>query len=141
MTVEQQNPKTKATGKEASRSLHKSDLVVPLFIFSGFGATYVTFMSIVASIYDSHGHSTSRLVTVYGPALIYLPCFLIALLRPRWTSIPLWLCSVSLLVVGYIQSQHPADAGPFRPSLGMLLIPALAQLARLFRNSLPSART
>lgn len=134
MTVEQQNRKTGTSGEKASRAFHKSDLVKPLFIFSGFGATYVTFMTIVASIYDSHGHSMSRVAYVYGPALLYLPCFLIALLRRRWMSIPLWICSLSLLVVGFIQSRHPAEAGPFQPGIGMLFIPALAQLARFFRS-------
>jgi hypothetical protein len=134
MTVDQQNPKTKTSGKKSSRSFHKSDLVVPLFIFAGFGATYVSCMTVVASIYDPQGHAIGRLVTFYAAPLLFLPCFLVALLRRRWMSFPLWLCSFAMLLIGFIHSHQPANAGPFRPSIGILFIPALVQVARLFRG-------
>jgi len=134
MTVEERKPVTPATDKKESRGLHKSDLVVPLFVLSGFGASYVTFMTIVASMYDPQGHALARLVTCYGAPLLFLPCFLLALLRRRWMSVPFWICSFTMLAIAVVYSHNPSAAVPFRPNIGMLFIPALAQLARLFRG-------
>jgi hypothetical protein len=134
MAVEQQNPTIEATSGKTSHGFHRSHLVVPLFIFAGFAATYVTLMTMVAVAYDLKGHARTNVVSHYGPELLFLPCFLLAMVPRRWMSVPLWLCSLLLLVMGLIDSHEPANSGAFQAGIGVLVIPALAQLARFFRG-------
>jgi hypothetical protein len=135
MSVETDNPKRAKKDKQARRSLQRSDLAVPLFVFSGFGAAYLSGMTIVAAAYSPLGHSPAHLSPLYWPALLYLPCFLVALMRSRWASIPIWGCCVALFVVGFLPSQQPATGTSFfQPSFGMVLIPALTELARFLRG-------
>jgi hypothetical protein len=133
MSVGTDNPKR--AEKEKQGRLHRSDLATPLFIFSAFGAAYLSGMTIAAAAYTPLSHSAARLSPFYWPALLYFPCFLLALLRSRWASIPIWLCCVALFVIGFMPSHQPAiGISLVRPSVGMVLIPALAELARFLRG-------
>jgi hypothetical protein len=135
MSVEADNPKRPANEQDKKRKFHSSDLATPLFVFAGFGATYLSGITIVAAVFTPSGHSAAHFTLAYWPALLYLPCFLVALLRSRWASIPLWACCVALFVVSLMPSHMPAiGVGPFQPSIGMVLVPALAELARFFRG-------
>jgi hypothetical protein len=135
MSVETGNPKRAATKKNERRSLHVSDLALPLFVFSGFGAAYLTGMTIAAAAFAPSGHSLAHFSPLYLPALLYFPCFLLALMRSRWASIPIWLCCVILFVLGFIPSHQPVTGiSPFQPSAGMVLIPGLTELARFLRS-------
>jgi hypothetical protein len=128
--------------KQGKRALHRSDLVTPLFIFSGFGAAYLSGMTIAAAAYTPLGHSAAHLTALYWPAQLYFPCYLVALLRGRWASIPIWLCCVALFVLGFVPAHQPASGiSLFRPSAGMILIPALTELARFFRGYTPTKRS
>jgi hypothetical protein len=128
-------PKSADKEKKSRRGFHSSDLAVPLFIFSAFGAAYLSGMTIVAATYAPLARSGAHFGPVYWPALLFLPCFLIALLRGRWASIPLWACCVALFVVGLMPSRQPAGAGILlQPGLGMVLIPALTEVARFLRG-------
>ena len=135
MSVETDNPKRAKKGKEGRRNLQPSDLATPLFIFSAFGAAYLSGMTIVAAAYSPLGHSAAHFSPLYWPALLYLPCFLVALLRSRWASIPIWACCVALFIFGFMPSHQPSTGiSFFQPSFGMVLIPALTELARFLRG-------
>ena len=135
MSVETDNAKRAKKDKQGRRSLQPSDLAVPLFVFSGFGAAYLSGMTIMAAVYSPLGHSAAQLTPLYWAALLYLPCFLFALLRSSWASIPIWACCVALFIIGFMPSHQPATGiSFFQPSLGMVLIPALTELARFLRG-------
>jgi hypothetical protein len=136
MSVDTNNPKRAAKKEKQQRRLNRSDLATPFFIFAGFGAVYLFGMSIFAAVYVPMGRSHGPAGHVSWPALLFLPCFLIALLRNRWASIPMWLCCAALLVIGFMPSHQPAEAGVvFQPGIGMVFIPALTELARFLRRS------
>jgi hypothetical protein len=135
MSVETDNPKPAKKDKQGRRSLQRSDLAVPLFVFSGFGASYLSGMTILAAAYSPMGHSAAHLSPLYWPALLYLPCYLVALVRSRWASIPIWACCVALFIIDFMPSHQPATGVSFfQPSFGMVLIPALTELARFLRG-------
>jgi cell division protein FtsW (lipid II flippase) len=140
MSVDTGNPKRAEKKHQAKRSLHWSDLSVPLFIFSGFGAVYLSGMTIAAAAYTQHSHSAAHLPPLYWPALGFFPCFLLALLRNRWASVPIWLCCAALFVAGFMPTHQSATGiSLFQPGTGMVLIPALTELARFLRGH-PSAK-
>lgn len=138
MSAEADNPKRAKKDKRGRRSMQRSDLAVPLFVFSGFGSAYLSGMTIVAAAYSPLGHSAIHLTALQWPALLYFPCFLVALLSSRWASVPIWLCCAALFAVGFMPS-HQAATGisSIQPSFGMVLIPALAELARFLRGYWP----
>ena len=134
MKVEDEEPEVNAANKKGSRSVARADLAVPLLIFSGLGAAFVSGISVATMAFNPNAHSAHFLFG-YWPGLLFFPCFLVALFRFRWASIPFWVCCVSLFVMGLLRSRHPAEeVGTFQPGIGILLMPALAEIARLIRR-------
>ena len=134
MTEVEQYTRDKSSEEKGIRSLKKSELETPFFILSGFGAGYVSAMTGVAAAYDSHSHSLWGIVSHYSLGLIFLPCFLIALLRSRWASIPLWVCGLLIIVLSYFHTSTTTNGiGTLQPGLGIFLTPALAEVARYLR--------
>jgi len=141
MNVEQKNPESSAIDKKGSRGIKRADLSLPFFIFAGFSAAFVTGFSTVAIAYNPQGHSAAPIIYAYLPALLFFPCFLIALFRRRWASIPLWVCCALFFVMGLLRSRHPSDEiGTIQPGIGIFLIPALVEIARFIRSKQPKYR-
>jgi hypothetical protein len=135
MKVDDEKGVVSAPGKKGRRSMSRADLALPLLIFSGVGAVYVSGMTVVALAFGPHGHPQAHLASTYIPALFFLPCFLVALVRSKWASIPLWVCCFSILLVGLLRSRHPAEeVGTIQPSIGIFFIPAMAEAARFLRS-------
>jgi hypothetical protein len=128
----------RATARKGLRNINRADLAVPLLIFAGFGAAFVSGVPIVAIAYDPQRREAMHVLSVDGPALLFLPCFLMALLRRRWASIPLWVCCLSLIVESLVVARHPAEGiGTIQPGIGIFFVPTLVQIARFFRGDRP----
>jgi len=121
--------------KKGARNLRQSDLAMPFFVFSGFGAGYITAVTAIAAAYDSQNHSLAGLLTHYAFGLIFLPCYFVALLHNRWTSIPLWVCALLLVVPSFFHTPTAAGGGigALQPGIGIFITPALVEAARYLR--------
>jgi hypothetical protein len=84
-------------------------------------------MGITAFGYASrpmHAHDLVR----YASMLLFLPTFVIALFRRRWASLPLWFCTIVIIVAALLR--------PERGSFGIevFAVVLLTELARLIRG-------
>jgi len=78
----------------------------------------------------------------YALLLLIVPCYFIALSRRRWTTIPLWLVSTSVMLMQYLlAAQQGAASGTADNSLiyvgemtKIMLIPIGVQIAVVLRG-------
>jgi len=134
MTGIGEKPQSESSEKKGIRALSQSEFAMPLFIFSGFAAAYVSAMTAVAAAYNSRGHTFSHFLSYYLLGLLILPCFLIAILRRRWASIPLWVCCILMIVRGFFHTAATTSGiGALQPGIGIFLTPALVEIARFLR--------
>ena len=114
----------------------RMDLAVLPFIFAGLAAAFITAMGTMAMGYDSRAKDIHVLLS-YAALLLFFPAFLIALLRRRWATLPLWLCCVALLANGLAHPKEMITASSLKSELERLGIVLLTEIARFIRGAEP----
>ena len=103
------------------------DLSMPPFAFAGLGAGFLSAMGVMAFGYASrpmHAYDLLR----YSSMMLFLPTFVVALLQRRCASLPLWFCTVLLIVEGLLRHER----GSF--GVEVFAVVLLTELARLIRG-------
>ena len=136
MSDKSKNSTRESKSGKAFRSFTKADLAPPLFILGGSGALYVTLLCALLAFYSQQRFLSGGFLIHYAPALLFLPTFLVALMRWHGASIPLWVVFLWFLIPSFLPShQLAAGVGGPQPGIGILSIPLLVQLARYFRTA------
>ena len=136
--MEGQRAASRSTQTEKKRILSRIDLAVPLFIFAGIGAAYLSAMGATALGFSPPG-DLSALIKA-APMMLFFPSFLVALVRRRWASVPLWSCCLWLAVYTSLHQNSLIFSG-VKEWLQIVWIPALTELGRFVRGNAPEIRT
>ena len=112
----------------------RTDLSVLPFIFAGLGAAFITAMGTMAMGYDSRAKDIHAVLSCVA-LLLFFPAFLIALLRRRWATLPLWLCCVALLANGLAHPKEMIAASSLKGELELVGVVLLTEAARLIRGA------
>lgn len=131
MSERSKNSKRESASGKAHRSFTKATLALPLFILGGSGAVFIALLYCLLAFY-SQERFVDKFLIYLAPALLFVPSFVLALMRWRGASIPLWLVTLWSLIPTPLHQPGPGISAP-HPGFGILFIPVLVELARYFR--------
>lgn len=114
------------------------DLSVPLFIFAGLGAAFISAMGAMAWGYDSRPNDISALIS-HIFLLLFFPAFLAAILERRFASLPLWFCFIALIAAGLKHPTQAIETSRLKGEGELLTVVLLTEAARLIRGRRPGA--
>jgi hypothetical protein len=131
---------------EEQRMKVRAGLSGILLLAMGVYSFILFFLGRLAFAYGYHpqAHSVAMFVR-YMQNMLVFPCFLLALLRYRWTTVPLWVVCTSICVfpffivdpaqrfLGYGNTSF--DRSELKGIMLVMIIPVLVQIAVLLRGN------
>jgi len=134
-------------GLEGIRWIHmkvRETISIVLLAISGTLCLVASVLSTMALSYGYDPHSRNMLLALYwGRGLFIFPCFLIGVLRSKWSVLPLWILCLILATLPFVIPSNmrfalgirnvPFGMRELKEAASVMLLPLLAQLARWLR--------